>query len=147
LLANDEYYPTALNIFWMMVRIFMIIFLLVVFFFISDVYGQNPCGVLSQGFDLDRYSSPGSSFLAELDYKSQDSIGKETNTRMSGEYLEVTSIKYEFLSESDSALRSKKVELFDSKNNTIRLVTYIWIEKDNDWRPSWKHTYTYDDQD
>ena len=131
----------------MMARIFIIINLLAVFICISDVHGQNPCGALSQGYILDRYSSPDPSFFARFGYKSQDSIGKDTNTRMSGEYLEVTSIEYEFLSEADSALRSKKVELFDSKNNIIRSVTYIWIEKDNDWRPRWKQTYTYDDQD
>jgi len=131
----------------MTVRIFIIINLHAVFICIFDAHSQNPCEALSQDYIINQYSSSDYSFLPELGYKNQGSIVKGNNTRVSGEYLEATSIEFKFLSESDSVPRFKTVELFNSQNNVIKRVFYNWIEMDGDWRPRWKDTFTYDDQD
>lgn len=125
-----------------MVRIIMIFYISGIFFCISDVQGQNLC----QDVVHDRYFSSGSSVSTELGFKRQDSIVTFSNTRSSGNYLQATSITYDFLSESDSILQSKKVEVFDTKGNVLQSISYTWIKKDNDWRPNWKQIRSYDDQ-
>lgn len=129
-----------------MIRFIMIVFIQALIWGISDAQGQSLCGALSQDNAIDQNFYVESPYSSEWGLKSQDSSLNITNTRLAGDYLQVTSFRYEFLSELDSILRSKTVEIFDINGNIIQSMNYSWIETDNDWRLYWKQINFYDDQ-